>query len=322
MKQSGLIISLDFELHWGRFDKVPLKGNEAYYYRTREVIPRLLALFEQYQIKATWATVGMLMAGDAEEWERFSPSLTPGFHEQAFSAYHWFRRASLDPNCLFAPDLVREIIRAPGQELGSHTYSHYYTRISGQQTEEFRADLLAARHIAAEKFGQDLQSLVFPRNQYHLAALKTARETGFRSARTNPKDWFWQRPEKETWVKKGFRASDSLVPLGKKTSFFPEIPARGFPTLLPASRFFRPYQDRMPWMNRMKLRRISEEMDLAARAGEMYHLWWHPHNLAQYPEQSLEEVKIVLEFFSSCRERYSMQSHSMGTMAKIGDLEG
>ncbi|SEJ61575.1 Polysaccharide deacetylase [Cyclobacterium xiamenense] len=321
MRQAGLIISLDFELHWGRFDKVPLKGNEAYYYRTREVIPRLLALFEQYQIKATWATVGMLMARDVEEWEQFSPSLTPGFYQEAFSAYRWFRTSRLDPNCLFAPDLIQEIIRTPGQELGSHTFSHYYTRVPGQHTDEFRADLQAARHIAAEKFGLDLQSLVFPRNQYHPDALKIARETGFRVVRTNPEDWFWERPEVDGWVKKGFRASDSLLPLGKKTSFLPEAPAAGFPTLLPASRFFRPYQDRISWLNRMKLRRINEEMLSAARKGEMYHLWWHPHNLAQHPDQSLEEVKIVLEHFSTYRERYSMESHSMGSLAHIDRSE-
>src|SRR5690606_14019237 len=43
-KQAVLTLSLDFELHWGRFDRSPLEGNEDYYLKTRGAIPALLRL--------------------------------------------------------------------------------------------------------------------------------------------------------------------------------------------------------------------------------------------------------------------------------------
>src|SRR5262245_13071649 len=57
----ALVISLDFELHWGVRDKRPVDGS----YRenllgAREAIPRMLDLFEEFGIAATWATVGFL----------------------------------------------------------------------------------------------------------------------------------------------------------------------------------------------------------------------------------------------------------------------
>ena len=313
--QPVFLISLDFELHWGRFDKVPLKGNEAYYHRTRALVPRLLALFAEYGVSATWATVGMLMAQDAEEREHFSPPVKPTFQNQRYSAYQWFKANRLDQACLFAPDLIGELLQTPGQELGSHTYAHYYTRVMGQPVGGFREDLLAARRIAQEKFGVDMRSLVLPRNQYNAQVLQTARDLDFLAVRTNPSDWFWRSPEKEGWVKKGFRAADSYWSLGNKTSYFAEAARKDFPCLLPASRFFRPYQERLGWMNRLKLDRIRQEMEEAAQKGEVYHLWWHPHNHGHHPEQSLDEVRILLDHFSHCRAVYGMQSLSMRDLA-------
>ena len=57
----ALVISLDFELHWGVRDKRPVDGP----YRenllgAREAIPQMLDLFEEFGVAATWATVGFL----------------------------------------------------------------------------------------------------------------------------------------------------------------------------------------------------------------------------------------------------------------------
>ena len=41
----------------------------------------------------------------------------------------------------FAPDLIRRIKETPGQEIGTHTYSHYYCLEPGQGIESFNADL-------------------------------------------------------------------------------------------------------------------------------------------------------------------------------------
>ena len=60
MENGALVISLDFELLWGVFDKVDWRDKKKYFQNTRRVIPEILRLFEQYEISSTWATVGML----------------------------------------------------------------------------------------------------------------------------------------------------------------------------------------------------------------------------------------------------------------------
>ena len=57
--KSIVVISLDFELLWGVFDKVDYKEKETYFKNTRKVIPKILDLFSENDIHCTWATVGM-----------------------------------------------------------------------------------------------------------------------------------------------------------------------------------------------------------------------------------------------------------------------
>ena len=67
----------------------------------------------------------------------------------------------------------------------------------------------------------------------------------------------------------------------------------------------------------MKISRIKTEMTRAAEKGEVYHLWWHPHNFGHYPKQSLEGLKRILEHFSVCREKHGMTSMNMGEIARL-----
>ena len=58
MNENGfLVLSLDFELLWGVFDKVDYKEKKTYFKNTRKVIPEILDLFSEFQIHSTWATV-------------------------------------------------------------------------------------------------------------------------------------------------------------------------------------------------------------------------------------------------------------------------
>ena len=72
-----------------------------------------------------------------------------------------------DPEHL-AGSLVELIGGSDGQEVGSHTFSHYYCLEPGQNEATFRADLAAAQAIALRR-GLELTSLVLPRNQWNPA---------------------------------------------------------------------------------------------------------------------------------------------------------
>ena len=62
-----LIVSLDFELFWGMLDVCPLEEYEDHVLGGRQAIPRMLRLFREHDIHATWAAVGFLFAENKEE---------------------------------------------------------------------------------------------------------------------------------------------------------------------------------------------------------------------------------------------------------------
>ena len=317
--QSILIISLDFELHWGRFDKADPLGTKKYYRNTQKTIPKILSIFETYQIQATWAAVGMLLAKNKNEWKSYSPELKPSYHNKELSAYEWYDKRRIYKKSLFAPDLAEKIINTPGQELGSHTFAHYYTMEPGQSLEEFRADLTAAQQITKDKFNISPKALVFPRNQCNPSYMAICKETGFEVVRSNPANWFWQDTHKETLLKKIFRTADTLFPAGKKTSFplssLKEQP--GQPLQIPSSRLLRSSFIKNRLFNEMRINRIKQEMTLAAKNGEIYHLWWHPHNFGHHPKENLSDLRSILNHFLKLNKQYGMQSKHMSGVADL-----
>ncbi len=63
-------ISLDFELHWGVFDKKDRREREACYRNTSSAGARMLELFSKYDVHVTWATVGACLPKTKSEWEQ------------------------------------------------------------------------------------------------------------------------------------------------------------------------------------------------------------------------------------------------------------
>ncbi|GAB2633244.1 polysaccharide deacetylase family protein [Belliella aquatica] len=318
MHQPIFTISLDFELHWGRFDKYDIKQYHNYYKNTVElVIPHLLELFHKYQIQATWATVGILMAENEEEWGTFIPECKPLYANQKLSPYAWLgQQEHPAPVALFAPQLVKQILSLPTQELASHTFSHFYTCESEQNNIAFEQDLIAAKNIAKQKFNTNLESLVFPRNQYNTQALNTAESLGFTSYRSNPEDWFWKNTEHETLIKKLFRTGDTLVSLGNKTSYKIPKKAENQILALPASRLLRPFR-KIESLQQIRVAKITNEMTHAAEQQEVYHLWWHPHNFGHFPKENLLFLEKILKHYTQLSQSHNMRSLSMKNTTQL-----
>jgi peptidoglycan/xylan/chitin deacetylase (PgdA/CDA1 family) len=343
-------ISLDFELHWGGFEKWVLgggqstvhrpqstvdsrqltKGYNQYFINTRQVIPQMLTMFGQHGVHVTWATVGMLMHETKEQLVQHFPKEKPTYIHPELSAYNFIERVGIGPNETedpfhYAHSLVNQILKTPNQELGSHTFGHYYCNEAGQTIEQFRADLLAAQ-MAASVYGVQLKSLVFPRNQFNDEYLRVCYEAGFTSVRSNPRDWFWNiETRDETAWKRLNRGLDAYFPVGKRNTYKLDSFERraGLPLCLPASRLLRPYRPKEFFLNAFKISRIKAEMTRAAESGEVYHLWWHPHNFGWYPEDSLAGLQQILNHYQYCTERYKMTSLTMAeTTAAVNALHG
>jgi hypothetical protein len=313
-------ISLDFELHWGGFEKWPLEDYRQYFLNTRRLIPEMLKLFGQNGIHVTWAGVGMLFHSDRAALLKNAPQLRPSYGDKELSAYDYIERKGIgisedDDPFHFAGSIVSEIVNTPFQELGSHTFAHFYCNEPGQSIDQFKADLRAAQ-AAARPFKRTLRSLVFPRNQFNEEYLKACYEEGIRAVRDNPRDWFWniQSTQRESRWKRLNRGVDAYWPIGKKNTYALDSIVRreGFPLCIPASRLLRPYRPGELYLNTMKVDRVKTEMERAAMKNEVYHLWWHPHNFGNYPDESMEGLKRILDGFKKCQEKYGMQSMNMG----------
>lgn len=315
MNNGALVISLDFELLWGVFDKVDWREKQEYFRNTRKVIPEILELFEKYEVSCTWATVGMLFNEDWDEWNQNIPKVLPEYNNKKLSAYSFGKaiQSKETEELCFAPDLIKRIKETPEQEIGTHTYCHYYCLEPGQGIEDFNADLTMAS-MMAQKFGIELKSLVFPRNQYNEQYLKICRKNGLSTVRINPENWYWKDTQKDTLLQKVFRTGDAYLGLNDKSySDVPEIYV-GISGQR-ASRLLRPYSGKN-FQDKIRLQRIISEMEAAAKHNQIYHFWWHPHNFGNNPEKSLHELNFILHHFMTFREKYSFDSLNMYGIAK------
>ncbi|MDX5438271.1 MAG: polysaccharide deacetylase, partial [Pontibacter sp.] len=210
--------------------------------------------------------------------------------------------------------------------LATHTYCHYYCKEQGQTLEQFRDDLRAAKRIASAKGLPAPASLVFPRNQFNQEYLKVCLEEGITSVRSNPTDWFWKDTVEDKLLNKIFRTGDGYLQLGQRTSF-PLSSLQheeGMPLAIPASRFLRPVNGSRPLLNKLRLKRILNEMTEAAKRKECFHLWWHPHNFGDHPVQSMADLRIIISHYKQLQQQYGMESMTMqeiGAYVREGNLE-
>lgn len=322
------VISLDFELFWGMFDKYSIEEYGPNVAGERTAVPRTLALFSEYGIHATWATVGMLMTHNRYELFAYlpPPKLQPAYEDERVSSYAYLQHANIgtdetgDPYHL-GPSLVEAIIRTPHQELANHTFSHYYC-VDGKHNsrEVFAADLAAHTRIAHE-YGVTTTSIVFPRNQWTEEALLTCKDAGIRAYRGNEEHFLYRarRDSEQTPFIRALRLLDHYVNIsGHHTYPFPKA-AQGALLNIPASRFLRPVMKQLAFLEPLRMRRIKKSMTHAAKHGEVFHLWWHPHNFGINQNENFKNLEEILKHYAMLKKKYGMQSVSMRDITMLAE---
>lgn len=318
-RQGSLVISLDFELHWGVRDHRHLDATERKrLLAARNVVPEILKAFRDHAVCATWATVGLLFARSREEALACRPERMPRYEQAALDPYaeQLGKDENEDP-FHFGPSLIRLIAEETGQEIGSHSYSHYYSLEAGQGEEEFKGDIASAKRIA-ETSGYRLRSYVFPRNQVCARYLPILRQAGFRTYRgTEPvasKAPVTFQEQRKPWSR-ALRLADAYCNLnGPQTVAFPQGEQ---PSPVDASRYLRPFSPTLRWLENARLRRIASAMKAAAEQGRIFHLWWHPEDFASHPERNVDFLRRVLTVFDQYRRDFGMKSLSMGDVSDV-----
>ena len=313
-------VSLDLELYWGVRDARSLQDYERNLRGEREAIRGMLGLFEEHGIHATWATLGFLFFKNVDELRQNLPEVLPDYRHGPLSSYRYIEDHAWggDDHYHFAPEMIELIRQYDGQEIGTHTFSHYYCLEDGQTIESFRADLQAAV-AAARAQGIPVTSLVFPRNQGNPDYLPVLEELGIACYRGNESAPFYtpKNQREQNLLVRATRLIDAYVNLSGYNTYTLEECARTRPFNIPSSRFLRPYSHRLALLEGLRMRRIKRAMEQAAAENRLFHLWWHPHNFGADIERNLACLREVLGYYGHLRRVHGMQSLNMGEIASM-----
>lgn len=321
-KQNGIFtISLDFELYWGMRDVVSTEQYADNMNGVPDAIDKVLKSFSKYDIHATWAIVGFLYFSNIEELKNNMPKKKPGYNNEQLDLYRYIdTHNSLEPAYHFAPDVIGKIDNYKNQEIGTHTFSHYYCLENGQTEDDFYADIKYAIKIAKNKTGKDIKSLVFPRNQWNKEYLSVLSSLGILCYRGNEKSWIYDAAdeEKKTSLRRRvLRLLDSYINVTGHNTYAPQELLSKTIFNIPASRFLRPASQQFNMLEKMRLRRIKRSMTYAAKHKQLFHLWWHPHNFGKDIDANMAFLEKILEHYKELSVQYNMQSLNMGEMALL-----
>ncbi len=316
MEQHGhFVISLDFEINWGVWDVISLEDYKEHLLGVRNVIPELINLFKNNDIQATFATVGFLFFKNKEELLKGLPILKPEYVNKDLSPYtsQLSKVGKGEQNDLFhfAPTLIQQL-KDSGQEIGCHTFSHYYCLEEGQTIDAFRADIQSAKKIA-QQWNIKLESLVFPRNQFNVDYLKVCKEEGITSYRGNENSWMYEPRSytKESSLRRLARIIDAYINISGHHCYSNNIMKEDVLVNIPSSRFLRQYKPKLAFLDWLRLNRIKQSMTYAAKNNLTYHLWWHPHNFGINLNKNLSFLNKILLHYKFLNSKYSFSSVSM-----------
>jgi glycosyltransferase involved in cell wall biosynthesis/peptidoglycan/xylan/chitin deacetylase (PgdA/CDA1 family) len=312
----GFIVSLDFELMWGNRDKRTLQDYGANILGEREAIPAMLRMFKRYGIRATWAAVGMTLFERRSDLLAHLPDTRPTYEESRLNPYLHLDAVGIDEKhdpYHFGLSLVKQILDYDGMELGSHTFSHYYCLEKGQDASQFKADL-EAFFEASNRLCVRPTSFVFPRNQYNFKYLSVCSELGFDVFRGNESSWMYQESteQDQSSVRRAARLADNYIDITGHHGFIPRQFLDCNMINCPSSRFLRPFYPKLAWIEEVRVHRLQEAMEAAARRGESFHLWWHPHNFGTNLKENLSILEKLLRFHLVLRDRYGVVPMNMG----------
>jgi peptidoglycan/xylan/chitin deacetylase (PgdA/CDA1 family) len=285
MAHGKLTISIDLELAWGAWDTLTAEHIQLAETAERPICAALIALFDRYQVRATWAMVAALL-------DERSASSRPG-----------------SKSCWYAPDIIEQLVHAKAtHEIGSHSGRHiYFDEVSASQA---RADLEFARDVHKSN-DLPFSSFVFPRgagghlDQLARVGLRTfnyadvgwtaaAARAGRHGARiANLMDQVLPVPPHPARA----RQCGDLIELDRSMLFMGRNGVRRFV---------------LPQVTRAKFRL---GLARARRTGGTFHFWFHPSNFYYRRDEQFATLAWCLEHAADEAGRGRIEICTMGDYA-------
>ena len=325
MVQTGkFVISIDLELFWGLHHRAEIDRWRQGLLVARQAVPRVLELFEGYQVRATWAALGLLFCRDRDEILENLPRRLPAYHAPKISPYAHIAEIGDDEEedpWHFGASLLEQICTARGQEIATRTFANFRCLQQGQHGPDFEADLRAALGIA-RRWGLLVRSLVFPGGQVRSSYLDICRRMGISAYRGNPPIWPYgpRLADERDHLRRWARRADAVLPITGTRCVLDEEPKKGTPVNVPATRRLRNLGALAGLAAPVQRQRIFAELDCAARKGGLFHLHWFDRDFAGRPKPMIELLQAILERFDGWRRLGRMESYTMHDVV-MGDSD-
>lgn len=272
-REPTLVISFDFELAWGSFDRRRGRGREQMEmarWTHDHGASELLEQLTRNGLSATWAVVGLVMLDRLPDLSRLAPLTLP-------DGSNWFSRVPPDATEENAPQwfgasLISRLREAtPVQEIGFHGFSHATFTHRRFSRERARQELELCRDLA-RSLGLVAPPFVYPRN--YVAYLDELRAAGFRCYRGPDELPFAARNDK---LRRLLSMGSDV--LGLRPRMVQPRLEHGLVNV-PGSmflRYLRGWRKHVP--DASQRRRLRTGLRELQRGGGVFHVWLHPENL-------------------------------------------
>lgn len=300
------VISLDFELAWGTRGRPAASKVGPYLKGARDAIRIILDLFEEFDIAATWATVGALLMAQPGAQRRHRMIASSAFDDipagDHISAPDWY-----------AEDILDQIMNCSvPQEIGCHTLTHLYVNSAPEGRQVLADELDLFLELFEELNLPRPRSFVYPKAyQAHFDLLA---ERDFYAFRGPENRWYESLPG--TLPAAGLRLVDSVA------GFTPQVRCCEHYSdnlwMIPASQFYAPFMGVgrcVPLQSRV--RKAINGLNHAATHGGVYHLWTHPFNMGFRTEELLSGMRLIFERAAHLRQEGKLKISPMTPHSRI-----
>jgi hypothetical protein len=263
---------------------------------------------KKYDISATWAIVGHLFLDECKIENNVKHSNIPrsqySWYEMDWFAADPCTNLEKDP-IWYGKDIVDKIINCSVyQEIACHSFSHILFGDKHSKRETVQADLRQC--IDAAKLKEiEMESFVFPRNS--IGYIDELANHGFKCFRGLDPVWYENFPSK---TRKVCHIIDQLFSFTPPVSL--AIEEQGLLNV-PGSMIylsrdgFRKY---IPIKSRVK--KAKKGIHKAATEKKIFHLWFHPFNIATDPENLLNGLEEIIKEVDALRKKGELSVKTMG----------
>lgn len=310
-KKGYFLFSLDTELAWGYYDRFHEQMFSEGGRKERQAVHRLLEIFDEFNIVATWAVVGHLFYEKCENCE-ICPVL------EWKDKYRSFEEIYKTDNQLWYGLDVIDLLQTKGarHEIAFHGYTHKVFSESRMTEQEAVIEIKEWKRLASKR-NITPYSVVFPRNRAgHLKAFKEAGYICYRGDELHPKDY------KIPVIGKVLNLVDLILQIRTPQVYELKVDDMGLINL-PSSRWLFGMNRNVEFildalnLHLLRIHKMVKAVKTAARDGKIIHIWAHPEEFKT--EKDFEKLRFLLSSVSDEIKKGAL--HSIG-MAELAGMAG